>query len=61
MNSRQYEKMMKAALNATLVEHGIEPEDYVRVCLSADRVEYQITMKDGSRRSVPSGFEHFED
>ena len=61
MNSRQYEKIMKEALNASLAEHGIEREDYVTVCLSADRLEYQITMKDGSRRSVPSGFEYFED
>jgi len=61
MNSRQYEKIMKEALNASLAEHSIEREDYVTVCLSADRVEYQITMKDGSLRSVPSGFEHFED
>jgi len=61
MNSRQYEKMMQEALHATLTQSGIGPDDYARVSLSADRTEYELTMKDGSIRVVASGFEYFQD
>ena len=61
MNSRQYEKMMIEALNATLTAAGINPKDCKSSCLSADRTEYEITLTDGSTRIIPSGFEYFED
>lgn len=59
MNSRQYEKMMNEALNQTLVEANIT--EYKTVCLSADRTQYEVTLKDGSKKIIPSGFEYFED
>jgi len=61
MNSRQYERMMTEALNTTLTEAGIDPEDCTGSCLSSDRTEYEITLKDGSTRIIPSGFDLFED
>lgn len=61
MNSHQYEKIMNTALNITLTEAGINTEDYTRVCLSADRTEYEVTMIDGSTRIINSGFDYFED
>lgn len=59
MNSRQYAKMMEEALNQTLLEAGIT--EYTSVCLSADRTEYEVALKDGSIKIVSSGFEYFED
>jgi hypothetical protein len=61
MNSRQYEKMMNEAYKRVLTEAGIEAGDYTSVCLSADRTEYTVTMKDGSTRIISSGFEYCED
>lgn len=59
MNSRQYARMMEEALNQTLLEAGIS--EYMSVCLSADRIEYEVTLTDGSIQIIPSGFEYFED
>jgi hypothetical protein len=61
MNSRQYEKMMNEALAATLANFDITPDDCTQVCLSGDRTKYEVVMKDGSTRIIPSGFEYFED
>lgn len=61
MNSRQYEKMMNDALALTLQAAGIRSSEYTSVCLSADRTEYEVMMKDGSIRIVASGFEYMED
>lgn len=61
MNSRQYEQMMMQALRTTLTTAGIDPEDCAGSCLSADRTEYEITLKDGSTKTIPSGFDYFED
>ena len=61
MNSRQYEQMMIEALNATLAAAGINSEDCTGSCLSADRTEYEITLKDGTSKTIPSGFDYFED
>ena len=58
MNSRQYEKMMNEALNKTLTEANIT--EYKTVCLSADRTQYEVTLRDGSKKIIPSGFEYFE-
>jgi len=59
MNSRQYEKMMNEVLNKTLTEANII--EYKTVCLSADRTQYEVTFKDGSKKIIPSGFEYLED
>ena len=59
MNSRQYARMMEEALNQTLLEAGIS--EYTSVCLSADRTEYEVVLKDDSIKIIPSGFEYFED
>ena len=61
MNSRQYERMMMEALNTTLAAAGIDPDDCKGSCLSADRTEYKITLKDGTSKTIPSGFDYFED
>ena len=58
MNSRQYEKMMNEELNKTLAEANIT--EYKTVCLSADRTQYEVTLRDGSKKIIPSGFEYFE-
>jgi hypothetical protein len=53
--------MMTEALNATLAAAGINPDDCKGSCLSADRTEYEITLKDGTSKTIPSGFDYFED
>jgi hypothetical protein len=59
MNSKQYAKMMKDTVEETLTTSGIY--EYTSMYLSADRTEYEITLKDGSVKIVPSCFEYFED
>ena len=59
MNSRQYAKMMEEAAKETLDIAGIT--EYTSICLSADRTEYEVVLKDGSTRIIESGFEYFED
>ena len=59
MNSRQYEKMMNEALADTLAEFDIT--DYKSVVLSADRTEYEVELVDGNIKTIPSGFDYFED
>jgi hypothetical protein len=61
MNSRQYERMMIEVLNTTLAAAGIDPEDCAGSCLSADRTEYEIVLKDGTSKTIPSRFDRFED
>ena len=61
MNSRQYEKMMNNVLNEALDRSGISADDCNGICLSADRTEYEITLKDGSTKIIPSGLTYFED
>ena len=55
MNSRQYEKMRKEALEFTLNQVGIT--EYKSVSLSADHTEYEVTLNNGTTLVVPSGFE----
>lgn len=50
---------MKEACKETLTKAGIL--EYNTVCLSADRTEYEVTLKDGSIKIVEGGFEYFED
>jgi len=59
MNSRQYEKMMNEMLNKTLTEANIT--EYKTVFLSADRTQYEVSLRDGSKKNIPSGFEYLED
>lgn len=61
MNSRQYEKMMRAAYKSALVEAGICEDECTSVVLSADRTEYEVTLTNGSTVIIPSGFEYMED
>lgn len=58
MNSRQYAKQQEAAYKKTLAEAGLNEGDYTRVCLSADRTEYAVTLADGTTKIVASGFEY---
>lgn len=60
-NSRDYAKGMEEAYKRTLREHGINEGEYRSVSLSAYRTEYTVTMKDGSTRVIPSGFEYCPD
>ena len=53
MNSRQYEKMRNEQLKETMQKVGIT--EYISVCLSADQQEYEVTLKNGSVVTVPSG------
>ena len=59
MNSRQYEKMMNEAVKQALERENIR--EYTSVCLSADRTTYEVVLTDGTVRTIPSGFEYFED
>lgn len=61
MNSRQYAQQQEAAYKTTLADAGFTEEDYVSVCLSADRTQYEVTLKDNSVVIVPSGFEYCPD
>lgn len=59
MNSRQYAKMMKDNLDRVLSAAGII--EYIRVCLSADRTEYEILLEDNTNIILSSGFDYCED
>lgn len=61
MNSRQYEKMMIEAYKSALTDFGIREGEYISVCLSADRTEYEVTLTNGNTVVIPSGFEYMED
>jgi hypothetical protein len=58
MNSRQYAKQQESAYKTTLTKAGINDADIKRVCLSADRTAYEVTLQDDSIVIVPSGFEY---
>jgi adenosylcobinamide amidohydrolase len=60
MNSTQYAQQ-QAAYKNTLANAGIAEQDYTGVCLSADRTQYEVVLKDGSVVLVPSGFEYCSD
>jgi transaldolase len=59
--SRQYEKMMKEAMEYALSANDIGLDDCGDVCLSDDRTEYEVAMNDGSIRIIKSGFAYLED
>ena len=61
MNSRQYAQQQEAAYKTTLANAGLAEQDYTSVCLSADRTQYEVVLKDGSIVLVPSGFEYRPD
>lgn len=59
MTSRMYEKMRNEQLKETMAKAGIA--EYTSVCLSADQLEYEVTLNDGSTITVPSGLpEHMD-
>jgi len=54
-----YEKMRNDQLKETMSKAGVT--DYTSICLSADQLEYEVTLKDGSTVVVPSGLpEHID-
>jgi molybdopterin converting factor small subunit len=59
MNARQYEKMRNEQLRETMEKAGIK--DYTNVCLSADQQEYEVTLKDGTEVTIPSGLPYHYD
>lgn len=59
MNSRQYAKIIEAAYKDALNKAGIT--EYTSICLSADRTEYEVMLRDGSLIIIESGFDYFED
>jgi len=61
MNSRQYAQQQQADYKNTLANAGIAEQDYTGVCLSADRTQYEVVLKDGSVVLVSSGFEYCPD
>ena len=61
MNSRQYEKMMRAARKFALADAGISEDECTSVVLSADRTEYEVTLTNGSTVIIQSGFDYMED
>ena len=61
MNSRQYAQQQEAAYKTTLANAGLAEQDYTGVCLSSDRTQYEVTLKDGSVVLVSSGFEYCPD
>jgi adenosylcobinamide amidohydrolase len=58
MNSTQYAQQQQEAYKNTLANAGLAEQDYTGVCLSADRTQYEVVLKDGSVVLVPSGFEY---
>jgi adenosylcobinamide amidohydrolase len=61
MNSTQYAQQQQAAYKTTLANAGLAEQDYTGVCLSADRTQYEVVLKDGSVVLVSSGFEYCPD
>ena len=61
MNSTQYAQQQQEAYKNTLANAGLAEQDYTGVCLSADRTQYEVVLKDGSVVLVPSGFEYCPD
>ena len=59
MNARQYEKMRNEQLRETMEKAGIK--DYTNVCLSADQQEYEVTLKNGTEVTIPSGLPYHYD
>jgi hypothetical protein len=59
MNARQYEKMRNEQLKETMEKAGIK--DYTNVCLSADQQEYEVTLKNGTEVTIPSGLPYHYD
>lgn len=59
MNARQYEKMRNEQLRETMEKEGIK--DYTNVCLSADQQEYEVTLKNGTEVTIPSGLPYHYD
>jgi len=59
MNARQYEKMRNDQLRETMEKAGIK--DYTNVCLSADQQEYEVTLKNGTEITIPSGLPYHYD
>jgi hypothetical protein len=59
MTSRMYEKMRNDQLKEAMAKAGVT--DYVSICLSTDQLTYEVTLKDGSTITVPSGLpEHID-
>lgn len=61
MNSRQYEKMMTEVLIEALISAGIKPGEFTATCLSTDRTTYEVTMLDGTIKTISSGLEYCTD
>ena len=61
MGSTQYAQQQQAAYKTTLANAGLAEQDYTGVCLSADRTQYEVVLKDGSVVLVSSGFEYCPD
>ena len=59
MNSRQYEKMRNQQLKETMEQAGIIY--YKSICLSVDKQEYEVELKDGTIVIVPSGLPYHYD
>lgn len=59
MSLRQYATTMGQAYKGALSNAGIS--EYTSVCLSADRTEYEVILKDGTTRIIESGLEYIED
>ena len=53
--------MMNEHYKSVLASNNIKENDYINVCLSADKTTYEVKMKDGTVRTIPSGFDYLED
>lgn len=51
--------MMEETYKEALSNAGIT--EYISICLSANRTEYEVSMKDGTTKIIKSSFEYFED
>ena len=52
---------MNEAVKQALAVENIQEGEYTSVCLSADRTTYEVVLIDGTVKTIPSGFDYFED